>query len=77
MKYGYYADNEIPKSVALDRKPIVDYKTNSHGYRCPEWSPMPDGKKNVVILGCSHTFGEGLNDGDVWVDRLYKKVDQK
>lgn len=77
MKYGYYADNEIPESVALDRKLIVDYKTNSHGYRCPEWSPLPNGKKNVVILGCSHTFGEGLNDGDVWVDRLYKKVDQQ
>ena len=77
MKYGYYADKEIPKSVALDRKPIVDYKTNSHGYRCPEWTPLPEGKKNVVILGCSHTFGEGLNDGDVWVDQLYKKIDQK
>jgi hypothetical protein len=77
MKYGYYADNEIPKSVALDRKPIADYKTNSHGYRCPEWSPLPDGKKNVVILGCSHTFGEGLDDGDVWVDQLYEQVDKQ
>jgi hypothetical protein len=77
MKYGYYADNEIPKSVEVDRKSIADYKTNSHGYRCPEWSPLPEGKKNVVILGCSHTFGEGLEDGEVWVDQLYAKVDQK
>ena len=43
MKFGYYSDKELPKSVALD------YKTNSHGYRCPEFN-VPDGKKNVVIL---------------------------
>ena len=66
MKFGYYSDKELPKSVALDRKPIVDYKTNSHGYRCPEFN-VPDGKKNIVVLGCSHTFGEGLEDNAHWV----------
>jgi hypothetical protein len=39
--------------------------------------PLPEGKKNVVILGCSHTFGEGLEENDVWVNQLYEKVDQK
>ena len=77
MKYGYYSDKEIPKSVELDYKSILNYKTNSHGYRCPEWIPLPEGKKNVVILGCSHTFGEGLNDNEVWVNKLYTKVGQK
>ena len=76
MKFGYYSDKDIPKSIALDRKPIKDYKVNSYGYRTPEWKPLPDGKKNVVILGCSHTFGEGLDDGEVWVDQLYQKVNQ-
>jgi len=56
MKHGYYADRELPKSVGINKAPIIDYKTNSHGYRCPEWEPMPDGKKNVVVLGCSHTL---------------------
>ena len=70
MKFGYYSDKEIPEST------VSNYKTNSHGYRCPEWSPLPVGKKNVVVLGCSHTFGEGLEDGKVWVDQLYNKVDQ-
>jgi|TARA_R110000824_G_scaffold6398_2_gene29699 hypothetical protein len=70
MKFGYYSDKELPKSVALDRKPISDYKTNSHGYRCREFSPLPDGKKNVVVLGCSHTFGEGLEDNEHWVHFL-------
>ena len=70
MKFGYYTDQEIPVSVASDRSPIKDYKVNSHGYRCPEWTPMPDGKKNVVVLGCSHTFGEGLNDDEHWVHHI-------
>ena len=76
MKYGYYSDNDIPKSIALDRKPIKDYKTNSYGYRTPEWKPLPVGKKNVVVLGCSHTFGEGLQDEQIWINQLYNKVDK-
>lgn len=68
MKFGYYADNELPKTSN------PDYTTNSQGYRCPEFSPLPDGGKNVVVLGCSHTFGEGLDDEEVWASRLSKLV---
>jgi len=56
MKFGYYTDQELPES--------------SHGYRCPEWDPMPDGKKNVVVLGCSHTYGVGLEDNEHWVHHV-------
>tara|TARA_B100000902_G_scaffold71201_1_gene76745 strand:- start:7821 stop:8540 length:720 start_codon:yes stop_codon:yes gene_type:complete len=70
MKFGYYSDDQLPTSVALDRSPLKDYKVNSHGYRCPEWTPMPDGKKNVVVLGCSHTFGQGNADNEHWVHFL-------
>ena len=31
---------------------------------------MPDGKKNVVVLGCSHTFGQGNADNEHWVHFL-------
>jgi hypothetical protein len=56
MKYGYYTDRELPES--------------SHGYRCRSWDPMPDGKKNVVVLGCSHTHGVGLEDNEHWVHHV-------
>ncbi len=65
MKYGYYADDELPKF-----DPIPGYKTNSYGYRCPEFRPLPDGGKNVVVLGCSHTFGEGLEENETWVSQV-------
>lgn len=77
MKYGYYSDKDIPKSVALDSTPTASYKINSYGYRCAEWLPLPAGKKNVVLLGCSHTFGEGLDEGEGWTDQLYNLVNQK
>ena len=62
MKFGFYSDREMPRGIDLD-----GYRLNSHGYRCPEWTPMPDGKKNVVVLGCSHTFGQGNKDDEHWV----------
>ena len=67
MKHGYYTDRELPVSVAFDSVSLKDYQVNKHGYRCPEWDPMPDGKKNVVVLGCSHTFGQGNADNEHWV----------
>lgn len=68
MKYGYYADDELPKF-----DPMPGYKTNSYGYRCPEFHPLPDGGKNVVVLGCSHTFGEGLEEGETWASLVAKQ----
>jgi hypothetical protein len=56
MKFGFYNDRGLPEG----------------DYRCPSWDPMPDGKKNVVVLGCSHTYGVGHNDDDHWVAHLSK-----
>ena len=77
MKYGHYSDNEI-----CNHKNFIEfnesngYITNSHGYRCPEWDQFSNNKKNIVVLGCSHTFGVVLNEGEVWVDQLAAKTDQ-
>ena len=69
MKHGFYSDKWLDKQN-LDKHPWNEVKTNSHGYRCPEWTPMPDGKKNVVVLGCSHTFGQGNADDEHWVHHV-------
>ena len=70
MKIGHFSDCELPQGFGNKYPDGAQYTINSFGYRCPEWSPMPDGKKNVVILGCSHTFGQGLNDDEHWVHYL-------
>ena len=69
MKYGLYTDKGLDVQTK-DEYPWNEHTLNTHGYRCPEWDPMPDGKKNAVVLGCSHTFGQGLNDDEHWVHFL-------
>ena len=59
MRYGHYSDNEL--------KTFADWP-----FRCPSWDPMPDGKKNVVVLGCSHTWGVGLEENETWVHLVSK-----
>ena len=56
MKHGHYTDRGLPESA--------------HGGRCHSWDPMPDGKRNVLVLGCSHTYGVGLDDDQHWVHHL-------
>jgi len=68
MKFGYFADKELPEYSGPESHEL--YRLNSHGYRCPEWHPMPDGKKNVAVLGCSHTYGQGLAEDEHWVHFL-------
>ena len=57
MKYGFYSDNNL---TTFEEYP----------FRCPGWDPMPDGKKNVVILGCSHTWGVGLEAHETWASHV-------
>ena len=72
MKYGFFSDSELPKFM-----PYKDYKTNSYGYRCPEFNKHLEGGKNVIVLGCSHTFGEGLEEKEIWVNILAKNLENK
>ena len=71
MRYGFFTDNGLDRQN-MDKKPWSQHTLNSHGYRCPEWDPLPDGKKNVVFLGCSHTFGQALDDDQHWVAQVSK-----
>lgn len=56
VKHGYFSDTELPEG----------------NYRCPSWDPMPEGKKNVIVLGCSHTYGVGHTDDTHWVAHISK-----
>lgn len=73
MKFGFYTDRGLDKQNLMGdpwNKTMWHPDINSYGYRCREFDNIGDGKKNVVILGCSHTFGQGLRPGDHWVSML-------
>jgi hypothetical protein len=67
MKYGFFADNEIPRMSRYQ-----NYKSNLFGYRCPEFQST-NGGKDVLVLGCSHTYAEGLEEHEGWVGQLSSK----
>jgi hypothetical protein len=48
----------------------IEYKTNSLGYRDKEF----DGKSDILALGCSMTYGQGLPQENIWIDVLSKKL---
>ena len=57
MQYGFYTDNKLE---TFENWP----------WRCPKFSPLPAGKKNVAVLGCSHTYGVGLEENETWVHHI-------
>lgn len=53
----------------LWRSRSLRYTLNSQGFRCPEWSDI-DWSSSIVCMGCSMTFGVGVDDSDTWCHQL-------
>jgi hypothetical protein len=49
---------------------IIDYKFNSNGFRCDEFSQDP----SVVFLGCSFTVGIGMPLENMWTSIVAKEL---
>jgi len=67
-------------SEELDRHPIEtkdgsDYKINSHGYRCDEFTTIHR-NKHVLFSGCSNTYGVGLKKEEIWAYKVYNKINE-
>jgi hypothetical protein len=56
LTYNNYIDED------LDSKNNVDYYLNKHGFRCKEFSD----KESIAFIGCSHTFGTGVTQKEIW-----------
>ena len=60
---GFYFDR---KGSTIDRPNDnivkINYEINSHGYRSEEFEDPAD----VVVLGCSQTFGAGMHKKYIW-----------
>ena len=53
----------------------IIYNLNSNFYRAPEWNTI-DWKQSIVVLGCSHVFGEGLATDETvcyQLEKLYNR----
>jgi len=48
----------------------VSYYVNKHGFRCEEFTDTD----SIVFFGCSHTFGTGLDQDDIWTELVAKEL---
>ena len=55
-------EEKIIEKSSRDVIMSIDYERNSHGYRCNEFGNNED----IMILGCSQTFGSGLPEEFLW-----------
>jgi len=53
-----------------------NYEVNVHGFRCDDFDTMDLTKKSIVYLGCSHTFGIGSPEEDIWCSILHKLLQE-
>lgn len=62
-----YNEHLVKNKGALEMFGWVDYKKftykfNSHGFRCEEFNDQ----ESIMFLGCSHTFGTGNPEENIW-----------
>lgn len=51
-------------------------RINSFNYRSDNFIHEHDGL-HILFAGCSNTFGDGLEEDEIWAKRLYKKIAEK
>ena len=51
----------------------ITYRLNTYGFRCEEF-PEEECRESITILGCSQTFGIGLQKENTWASLLCKEL---
>lgn len=57
-------------NLAFDHPLVKSYKVNSMGHRSNEFIDNPD----LLVAGCSQTFGEGILEEHMWANLLANKL---
>jgi hypothetical protein len=69
---------EAPTNVTIydeehDKAEKIPYIMNSHGYRSAEF----DKNNEILVLGCSQTYGKGLHNEFSWPEIFANRINQK
>jgi hypothetical protein len=70
-EYVYNANLEKMTSDWVYRNTPVTYTLNSDGYRTDEFSTI-DWRNSIVLFGCSHVFGMGVDDSATLSSQLQR-----
>lgn len=79
---NYIMDRGIPKLVDYSKKKLINpsdspenritYHHNDYGYRGNDISNLIDNPNKIITIGCSYTFGQGLEEHETWSYKLSK-----
>ena len=50
-----------------------DVSINKDGYRSDDFTRIHNGK-HILFAGCSHTYGIGLSDSEMWSKKIYQSI---
>ena len=67
LAFGDYIDED------LDSNNNVKYYINKHGFRCEDFSDTDC----IAYIGCSHTFGTGVTQDDIWPELVSKYFNKR
>ena len=71
MPSDYAWEGEIFPDEVTTESFFVDYRTNAHGFRGPEFSiEKAAGELRIICMGDSHTYGEGVEESQTYPSRL-------
>ena len=70
--------NQLKKDGFPNRFDVdsFNYEVNIHGFRCDDFNTFDFTKQSIVYLGCSHTFGIGSPEEDIWCSILHKLLQE-
>jgi hypothetical protein len=69
--YDSYVANHEP-----NKNPQVVYKLNKQGFRSENFEPLNSKNLNILISGCSVTFGQGVFQEHSWPELFSKTLSQ-
>lgn len=67
LMHNEYVDQDF------DSNDNVRYYLNSYGFRCEEFSDTDC----IAYIGCSHTFGTGVNQDEIWPELVSNKLNMR
>lgn len=58
------------------KQPKISYRLNEYGFRCDSF-PEIETRDSITFIGCSNTFGVGMNKEKTWPALLSEKLNLK
>lgn len=69
-KNKYLKDTSLPG-------PDIDYKLNRHFFRTENFEKIDNEFINILVAGCSWTFGQGVANEHIWHSFLSKRIEME